>query len=92
MENVPLGQRKARFVCAMALAVPGQKTAVVEGSCEGIIATAPRGNCGFGYDPLFIFEEGGQTFGEINLETKSRISHRHKALQKMVELIKKNFL
>lgn len=92
MKNVPLSQRKARFVCAMAMAVPGQKTAVVEGSCEGTIATVPRGIGGFGYDPLFIYEEGGKTFGEIDLETKSRISHRHKALQKMVKLIKKNFL
>jgi non-canonical purine NTP pyrophosphatase (RdgB/HAM1 family) len=89
MDKVPLHERKARFVCVMALAAPGKKTKTVEGSCEGLLAISPRGNHGFGYDPLFIYEEEGKTFGEMDLETKSRISHRGKALQKMRELISK---
>ncbi|RJX29473.1 MAG: ribonuclease PH [Dethiobacter sp.] len=87
MENVPLSERKARFVCVMALAAPGKKTKTVEGSCKGLLATSPRGNRGFGYDPLFIYEEEGKTFGEMDLETKSRISHRGKAMQKIRDLL-----
>jgi len=92
LENVPLKERKARFVCVMALAVPGEKTITVEESCEGLIATAPRGELGFGYDPLFIYEKEGKTFGEMDPETKSKISHRGKALQKMKEVIYERLL
>ncbi|MGI6308136.1 MAG: ribonuclease PH [Dethiobacteria bacterium] len=87
MAEVPPQERKARFVCAMALAVPGQKTAVVEGGCEGFIAAAPRGNHGFGYDPLFIFAGEGQTFAEMEPEHKNRVSHRGQALEKIKKLL-----
>jgi ribonuclease PH/non-canonical purine NTP pyrophosphatase (RdgB/HAM1 family) len=87
MDGVPPAERKARFVCVMALAVPGKKTVTVTGTCEGLLADAPRGHNGFGYDPLFIYEAEGKTFGEMDLETKSRISHRGRALQKMKEVI-----
>ena len=87
MDGVPSAERKARFVCVMALAVPGEKTVTVTGTCEGLLADAPRGHNGFGYDPLFIYEAEGKTFGEMDLETKSRISHRGRALQKMKEVI-----
>ena len=92
MSTVPPEKRKARFVCVMALAVPGQKTAVVEGTCEGFIAAAPRGSRGFGYDPLFIFAEKGkagegQTFGEMEPQQKNRVSHRGKALEKIKKIL-----
>ena len=87
MAEVPPQERKARFVCAMALAVPGQKTAVVEGGCEGFIAAAPRGNHGFGYDPLFIFAGEGQTFAEMEPGLKNRVSHRGQALEKIKKLL-----
>ena len=93
MADVPLQERKARFVCTMALVVPGQKTAVVEGSCEGFIATAPRGSHGFGYDPLFILAGESQTFAEMEPELKNRVSHRGQALKKIKNLLgSKKFL
>lgn len=87
MGNVPHPQRKARFVCVMAVAAPGIKTITVEGSCEGFLATLPRGNQGFGYDPLFIYGDGNKTFAEMDMEAKSRISHRGRALQKIREVL-----
>ncbi|MGI5822913.1 MAG: non-canonical purine NTP pyrophosphatase, partial [Dethiobacteria bacterium] len=88
MSTASLEERKARFVCVMALAVPGKKTVVVEGDCEGFIAAKPRGNRGFGYDPLFVFAEKGQagegqTFAEMEPERKNRVSHRGRALEKI---------
>ncbi|NMB35522.1 MAG: non-canonical purine NTP pyrophosphatase, partial [Firmicutes bacterium] len=75
------------------LAIPGQKTAVVEGSCEGSIATAPRGSRGFGYDPLFILAGENRTFAEIEPEQKNRVSHRGQALEKIRKLLEnKKFL
>lgn len=87
MENVPHFQRKARFVCVIAVAAPGKKTQTVEGSCEGFLATSPRGTRGFGYDPLFIYGNGSKTFAEMDMETKSRISHRGQALQKIRDVL-----
>ena len=93
MSDIPPEKRKARFVCVMALAIPGQKTAVVEGSCEGSIATAPRGSRGFGYDPLFILAGENRTFAEIEPEQKNRVSHRGQALEKIRKLLEnKKFL
>ena len=72
------GGRTARFVCAMALARPGKETLVVEGSVEGRIIEGPRGTEGFGYDPLFEYENG-ETFAEMAEEAKNAISHRARA-------------
>ncbi|HLH71169.1 MAG TPA: non-canonical purine NTP pyrophosphatase [Candidatus Dormibacteraeota bacterium] len=66
---------RARFVCALALAVPGRPTRVFTGSCEGEIVT-PRPGRGFGYDPLFLVPEVGKTFSEMSPEEKDRWSHR----------------
>ena len=82
MKGVPLDRRDARFVCSIALAVPGEETQTVEGLCEGKIATSPRGSGGFGYDPLFISREEGKTFAQLDTESKNRISHRGRALKK----------
>jgi XTP/dITP diphosphohydrolase len=87
MESIPHPQRRARFVCAMALAAPGKETQTVEGCCEGFLAVSPRGNQGFGYDPLFIYGDGNKTFAEMDLETKSRISHRGQALRKIKDVL-----
>lgn len=81
-------ERSARFVCAMALDIPGRETLTVEGICEGRIAESPAGDGGFGYDPLFIPEGYAQTFAELGSEIKNAISHRAKALQKIRELIR----
>lgn len=80
MADVPDDRRTARFRCAIALAAPDGRIFVDEGTCEGRIARAPRGEGGFGYDPLFIVPELGRTFAELPAAEKDRISHRGRAL------------
>ncbi len=89
MKDAPAHKRGARFVCVIALAVPGKETITVEGSCRGILARSPRGTLGFGYDPLFIYEEEGKTFSELDPETKNRISHRGQAFRRAREILQK---
>jgi len=84
--DLPLERRTARFRCAVALAHPdgaptGVEVDVVEGTCEGVIAFAPRGEHGFGYDPVFYLPEHGRTMAELPAGVKNRISHRARALQ-----------
>ncbi|MDX6693734.1 MAG: XTP/dITP diphosphohydrolase [Blastocatellia bacterium] len=74
-------QRRARFVCVIAIADPAAQVAhVVEGLCEGHLTHAPRGTGGFGYDPIFVPEGYEQSFGELPAEIKRSISHRARAL------------
>ena len=80
LRDVPPARRTARFRCVIALAGPALGEQVVEGVVEGVIAAAPRGSGGFGYDPVFFYPPLGRTFGEISDEDKQRVSHRGKAL------------
>jgi XTP/dITP diphosphohydrolase len=80
LREVPPARRTARFRCVIALVRPARGEQVVEGVVEGVIAEAPRGNGGFGYDPVFFYPPLGRTFGEISDEEKQRVSHRGKAL------------
>jgi XTP/dITP diphosphohydrolase len=74
-------QRRARFVCAVAISDPaGRVVNVSEGVCEGRIRESARGKLGFGYDPVFVPEGYEQTFGELSSEVKQAISHRARAL------------
>lgn len=75
--------RRARFVCVIALARQGGLVAVFRGSVEGVILDAPRGGRGFGYDPLFYYDPLGLTFAELDADTKMRVSHRGEALRKL---------
>lgn len=84
MKDVPFGNRSARFVSAVALALPGKLIAVKEGTCEGSIIFGPRGENGFGYDPVFVPEGFDLTYAELPGEVKDRISHRFKALMAML--------
>jgi len=79
MESVPDELRSARFVCSLALIGEGVKR-IFEGQCEGFIGRAPKGENGFGYDPIFINPELGRSFAELTREEKSARSHRGKAL------------
>lgn len=88
MENVT--NRGAKFVSAIALAGPGKETVVAEGECPGTILREPRGTDGFGYDPLFLYETG-LTFAQMPAEEKNKVSHRARAAEKMLELVKKKF-
>lgn len=87
LEGVPLEQRRARFRCVMALADAAGNYRTATGICEGLIALYPRGENGFGYDPLFYLPDRGVTMAELDLEEKNRISHRAKALQTMRHII-----
>ncbi|MFZ5899633.1 MAG: XTP/dITP diphosphatase [Bacillota bacterium] len=89
LTGLPPEKRTARFRCVMALAVPDGRVYTAEGTSEGIILDAPRGDNGFGYDPLFYVEEFGKTFAELDLATKNTISHRGRALQKVKDLVLK---
>ena len=84
---IPSAPRTARFRCVIALApVRGvDPTLFFEGACEGRIEAAPRGQGGFGYDPLFVPNGFTQSFAELGGETKNRISHRSQALARMRE-------
>lgn len=95
LKNVPLEKRAARFHCVMALVEtnpqsairnlqPGSREAeLFDGVCEGRIALEPRGQGGFGYDPLFVPDGFEQTFAELGDAVKNKLSHRAKALEKL---------
>lgn len=74
--------RTAKFVCVLALAEKGEVLGTFRGECPGIISYAPRGRNGFGYDPLFLLQDG-RTMAELSSEEKNQISHRSAALRKM---------
>lgn len=79
LKGVPDGSRTARFRCAIAVAAPGRKTEVVEGTVEGCIAAGPAGKGGFGYDPVFLPEGLNRTMAELSPEEKDSLSHRARA-------------
>ncbi|MCH5253021.1 MAG: XTP/dITP diphosphatase [Lachnospiraceae bacterium] len=88
-EGVPEEKRDARFVCVIACAYPDGTVDTVTGMIEGKIAHEPKGENGFGYDPIFYLPERGCTTGEMLPEDKNAISHRGIAIRKMVDLLKK---
>ena len=75
--------RKAHFTCVLSIAVPSGPALTYESTCEGVILKEKRGESGFGYDPLFYFEEFGKTFAELSMEEKNKVSHRGKALAEL---------
>lgn len=88
LHDVPPAERRARYVCAAAAAWPDGREVVVRGTVEGTIAEAPRGDGGFGYDPLMIPVEGdGRTFAEMAPDEKHAISHRARAFGDLAELL-----
>jgi len=82
-------RRRARFRCVVALARNGDLLGTFEGTVEGRITDKARGDSGFGYDPIFIPEGFGQTFGELPTEVKNTISHRAKAIRAVAEKLKR---
>jgi XTP/dITP diphosphohydrolase len=86
LDGLPAERRGARYVCVLALALPGEALRFERGSCRGRIATSPRGTGGFGYDPIFEPEGepvGGRTFGQWTADEKNRVSHRARAARAM---------
>lgn len=86
MKAVPKEQRRARFRCIVAFVGPGIER-LLEGSCEGFITSEKRGSHGFGYDPIFYVPQYDQTFAEMPLELKNKISHRGVALQQAKKVL-----
>lgn len=80
--------RTARFICAMALAIPGEKTIIIEESFEGEINEKIEGENGFGYDPIFYFPPLKKTSAVMSMEEKNQHSHRAKALKKLYDILK----
>lgn len=85
LKDVPPERRTARFRCVIVVYHPSGHWLKTEGTWEGLIATAPRGKHGFGYDPVFLIPELGQTAAEIPPEVKNQMSHRAKALAQLKE-------
>ena len=83
LAGVPAGKRGAAFHCVIALCLPDGSCQSFDGSLAGEILEAPRGAGGFGYDPLFLVPEYGQTFSELPSEIKNAISHRGRAMQQL---------
>jgi XTP/dITP diphosphohydrolase len=83
MINVPDEERSCRFRCVLALVGQGVEETFA-GACEGTLLRARRGDGGFGYDPLFLPDESRHTFAEIPLDEKAKISHRARALKKLI--------
>ena len=88
LADVPDERRGACFVCVIAIACQGQVVGLWEGECIGVILREPRGNAGFGYDPIFHYPPLGRTFAEISTEQKNEVSHRGRALQAMLEALR----
>jgi XTP/dITP diphosphohydrolase len=86
MEGVE--DRRATFRTVVAIALPDGDVRTVEGSVKGIITEEPRGEGGFGYDPVFLIPELGKTFAELSIEEKNLVSHRGKAFRKALEVLK----
>ena len=87
MKGILWDKRTARFRCVIALAFPGDRLKIFNGKCEGIIALEPRGNFGFGYDPVFYLPEMDKTMAELPQEIKNKISHRFNAAQKALRFL-----
>jgi XTP/dITP diphosphohydrolase len=84
LQAIGAADRSAKFVCALALAWPDGREAVFEGEVHGHLVWPPRGGKGFGYDPVFVPEGEARTFGEMPYEEKHAMSHRARALSKLM--------
>lgn len=89
LESVPWGKRQARFRCVIAVATPDGRVRLYSGDCPGVITLEPRGEMGFGYDPVFYLPQLGRTMAELSLEEKNRLSHRGQAARKALPLLKR---
>jgi XTP/dITP diphosphohydrolase len=83
LEETGSADRAAWFTCALALAWPGGPAVVVEGRVDGTLSFPPRGDKGFGYDPIFVPEGHAETFGELDPKAKDGMSHRARAFAKL---------
>ncbi len=88
LRAVPEDRRKARYICVIGLAERGRLLTVVQDMAEGQILLSPRGEGGFGYDPLFFYPPLRKTFADLSLEEKFAVSHRGKAFHKLADFLR----
>ena len=91
LKDVPAEKRSAHFVSVIACVFPDGRELVARGECPGTMLFDYRGNGGFGYDPLFLYEPMGKTFAEMNAKEKNSISHRARAMAKFAQLFKEAY-
>jgi len=89
LENVPWPERSARFRCIIAVATPSGVVELCSGECQGFITFEPRGEEGFGYDPIFYLPRLDKTMAELPLEIKNQVSHRGQAARKAYYLLER---
>ncbi len=87
MEGKEGEERRAKFVCVVATAAQGRALAVVSDMAKGVITKEPRGTSGFGYDPVFLFEDLGRTYAELTPEEKNVYSHRGTSFRRLLYFI-----
>jgi XTP/dITP diphosphohydrolase len=88
LKGRPPRERECRFVCVIAVAAPRGGVRLCQGYCSGLVAEAPHGEGGFGYDPIFYLPELGKTMAELSAEEKNVISHRGRAAQQARQVLK----
>jgi XTP/dITP diphosphohydrolase len=88
LQDVPDEKRTGRFRCALVIVTPEGQEFLTEGTVEGRILHARRGQEGFGYDPLFFVSDFGRTMAELTMSQKNKISHRAQAMQKAIPILK----
>ena len=89
LKDVPWSKRSARFRCEIAVATPEGHVELCSGECYGLITFGPRGEYGFGYDPVFYLPELDKTMAELPMEIKNRVSHRGWAARKAYQVLEK---
>ena len=89
LEDVPWQKRSARFRCVIAIATPDGEVEFCSGECRGVITFEPRGEQGFGYDPIFYLPELDKTMAELPLEVKNQVSHRGQAARKVYQVLER---
>lgn len=87
LKNVPEAERTARFVCVIALAIPGEETKTFRGEVEGRILFEKHGKNGFGYDPVFYLPQFDASMAEVSADVKNSVSHRFNALKLLKEYL-----
>ena len=89
LKGVPWQKRSARFRCVIAIAIPDGEVEFCSGECRGVITFEPRGEQGFGYDPIFYLPELDKTMAELPLEVKNQVSHRGQAARKVYQVLER---
>ena len=90
LSGIPWEQRTAGFKCMIAIASPEGEVALFQGECKGIIAFEPKGENGFGYDPIFYLPQLDKTMAELSIEEKNEVSHRGQAARRARHILEQN--